>query len=102
MLDDTSSLEAHGWLQCLPDAWITRDDDSGSARTNDGRLPAGARVPDSVIAKQMGISRAPVRDACALLVQSGLLTKRPHHAYQVRTFSEHNLGDYQLIRRGYE
>ena len=71
-------------------------------RIIDGRLEPGADVRDSVIAKQMGVSRAPVRDACALLVQSGLLTKQQNHPFQVREFSGKDLGELQLIRWGYE
>ncbi|MGV9933628.1 GntR family transcriptional regulator [Streptomyces olivaceoviridis] len=71
-------------------------------RILDGRLPAGADVPDSVIAKQMGVSRAPVRDACNMLVQAGLLTKRLNYPYQVRRWAQKDLGELNLIRWGYE
>ncbi len=71
-------------------------------RIVDGRLAPGTVVPDSVIAKQMGISRAPVRDACNLLVQSGMLTKKQNYPYRVRDFSVADLGELQLIRWGYE
>jgi DNA-binding GntR family transcriptional regulator len=71
-------------------------------RILDGRLAPGSEVRDSVIAKSMGISRVPVRDACNLLVQSGLLWKQEHHPYRVREFSEADLGELQLIRWGYE
>ena len=71
-------------------------------RIFDGRLPPGADVPDSVIAKQMGVSRAPVRDACNLLVQAGLLTKRQNHPFRVRLWALDDTGDLNLIRWGYE
>ncbi|WP_367651858.1 hypothetical protein [Curtobacterium sp. MCPF17_052] len=63
-------------------------------------MAPGSEVRDSVIAKSMGISRVPVRDACNLLVQSGLLSKQEHHPYRVREFSEADLGELQLIRWG--
>ncbi|ROP74039.1 GntR family transcriptional regulator [Curtobacterium sp. PhB115] len=72
------------------------------ARVLDGRLEAGAVVPDSVIAKQMGVSRNPVRDACNVLVQSGLLTKQRNRPYRVREFTTSDLGELQLLRWGYE
>lgn len=71
-------------------------------RIVDGRLAPGTVVPDSVIAKQMGVSRAPVRDACNLLVQTGMLTKRQNYPYRVRDFSAADLSELQLIRWGYE
>jgi DNA-binding GntR family transcriptional regulator len=71
-------------------------------RILDGRLGPGAEVADSVIAKQMGVSRAPVRDACTILVQSGLLTKQHNYPYRVRRFSESEISELQLIRWGYE
>ena len=71
-------------------------------RILDGRLAPGAEVPDSVIAKQMGVSRAPVRDACNILVQSGLLMKQQNYPYRVREFSERDLSELELIRWGYE
>lgn len=71
-------------------------------RIVDGRLAPGDEVPDSVIAKQMGISRAPVREACNLLVQSGLLTKQQNYPYRVRDLSQSDVDELQLIRYGYE
>jgi DNA-binding GntR family transcriptional regulator len=71
-------------------------------RILDGRLTPGIDVPDSVIAKQMGVSRAPVRDACNLLVQTGLLTKQQNYPYRVRDFATSDVGELQLIRWGYE
>jgi DNA-binding GntR family transcriptional regulator len=71
-------------------------------RIVDGRLAPGDEVPDSVIAKQMGVSRAPVRDACNLLVQSGLLTKQQNYPYRVRDISQSEADELQLIRYGQE
>jgi DNA-binding GntR family transcriptional regulator len=38
-----------------------------------GELAPGQRVPEAAVAAQLGISRAPVREACRALVQAGLL-----------------------------
>jgi DNA-binding GntR family transcriptional regulator len=39
-----------------------------------GDLLPGQRVPEAAVASRLGVSRAPVREACRALVQAGLLT----------------------------
>ncbi|WIB12264.1 GntR family transcriptional regulator [Curtobacterium sp. MCPF17_052] len=72
------------------------------ARILDGRLPAGADVADSVIARELHVSRAPVRDACNQLVADGLMTKQQNYPFRVREWTEDNLVELNLIRWSYE
>ncbi|HLS68418.1 MAG TPA: GntR family transcriptional regulator [Kiloniellales bacterium] len=49
-----------------------------------GRIRPGQRLGDARIARQMGISRAPVREAARLLEQRGLLISQPNRGFSVR------------------
>lgn len=52
-----------------------------------GRLAPGERLSESVVAKQLGTSRAPVREAARLLESSGLVTYAPNRGFFVRRHS---------------
>ena len=42
-----------------------------------GRLPPGSKVVEAGIARELGVSRAPVREAARLLEKQGLLVAKP-------------------------
>ncbi len=65
-------------------------------------LPPGTKVSEAVIAKDMGISRQPVRDAFYRLSEQGLLRIRPQRATVVTHISEQELLDAQFIRTAVE
>lgn len=48
-----------------------------------GELPQGSRVVEAQLAKTMGTSRAPVREAVSRLLEAGLLEGRAHHGSTV-------------------
>lgn len=49
-----------------------------------GHLVPGQRLGEAEIARQMGVSRAPVREAARLLEQRGLLVSQPNRGFSVR------------------
>lgn len=49
----------------------------------DGTLPAGGRVNEVHLAKNMGVSRTPLREALGRLVAEGALTIVPRYGYYV-------------------
>ena len=49
-----------------------------------GRIAPGGRIVEAELARQMGVSRAPVREAARRLESLGLLVSRPRHAVTVR------------------
>jgi DNA-binding GntR family transcriptional regulator len=57
----------------------------------DGRLPPGLRVGQEALARQLGVSRIPVREALRQLEIEGLVTLRPHSGATVASmdWSEH-------------
>lgn len=49
-----------------------------------GRIPAGARLTTETIAKDLGVSRTPVRSALAVLTAEGLASYHVNRGYAVR------------------
>lgn len=68
------------------------------ARILSGELSSGAWLKDSVLATELGTSRAPVREALERLVQSGLVTKSPNRPYQVVMIDAAALSELRLLR----
>ena len=44
-------------------------------------LPPGIRISETEVAKKMGVSRQPVREAFKRLAKLGFLLIRPHHTF---------------------
>ncbi|MDQ2779136.1 MAG: GntR family transcriptional regulator [Pseudomonadota bacterium] len=63
-----------------------------------GRLAPGERVYEAEIARRMGISRAPVREAARRLERQGVLVARPRHGFAVRTVSVQEIDDLFQVR----
>ncbi|WP_127125834.1 GntR family transcriptional regulator [Georgenia sp. SYP-B2076] len=63
-----------------------------------GKVHAGDQVRDSVVAGQMNISRAPVREALRLLEQSGLVEKTANKPYTVKSFDGEDLHELVVLR----
>jgi len=59
-----------------------------AAQIGDGMLSSGARLTESAVAEQFGISRAPARRALTELERSGLLVKASGRGYKVRGESD--------------
>lgn len=53
-----------------------------------GELPAGARVKEEALAKQLGVSRTPLRQALISLAGQGFLNSRPNAGYTIKPLSE--------------
>lgn len=67
-----------------------------------GALPPGTALRDSVIAAEMGVSRAPVREALRTLQESGLVDKLPNRSHRVAEFDETGWQDLMSLRIAYE
>ena len=63
-----------------------------------GKLKPGARVAESVIAKEFGVSRAPVREAARLLESAGLLVSHANRGFFVRTIDAEDLDSLYELR----
>src|SRR6476469_5886214 len=63
-----------------------------------GQLAPGAKVVEAGIARELGISRAPVREAARLLEQQGLLVSHPRRGFFVRKFAADDIDDIYDLR----
>lgn len=52
-----------------------------------GRMPPGSKLVEAGIARELGVSRAPVREAARLLESQGLLVASPRRGFFVRQFA---------------
>jgi len=68
----------------------------------EGHLPPGSRIVEADIARRMGISRAPVREAARRLERQGVLVSRPRHGFAVRTISVQEIDDLYEVRLSIE
>ncbi|HST25751.1 MAG TPA: GntR family transcriptional regulator [Gaiellaceae bacterium] len=63
----------------------------------DGRLPPGQRLKEEELARELGISRTPVREALLILQSEGLVGAEPNKGAVVRSHDADDLEDmYQL------
>jgi DNA-binding GntR family transcriptional regulator len=63
----------------------------------DGRLAPGTRLKEEELARELGISRTPVREALLLLQAEGLVEAAPNRGATVRSHTAEDLDDlYQL------
>ncbi|MGD8913135.1 MAG: GntR family transcriptional regulator [Candidatus Thiodiazotropha sp.] len=58
-----------------------------------GELPGGQRVAEIPIAKQLGVSRTPIREALMLLAQEGLLEMAGRRGFRVVEFGAKEIED---------
>src|SRR5882762_8067587 len=64
----------------------------------EGRLPPGAKVVEAGIARELGISRAPVPEAARLLESQGLLVASPRRGFFVRKLESRNIAEIYDLR----
>ncbi|HEU4448584.1 MAG TPA: GntR family transcriptional regulator [Gaiellaceae bacterium] len=63
----------------------------------DGRLPPGQRLKEEELARELGMSRTPVREALLMLESEGLVESIPRRGATVRSYAVDDLADvYQL------
>src|SRR6266511_3696153 len=67
-----------------------------------GDITPGAPLFEAAVAREMGISRGPVREALRLLEQSGLVTHEANKGYRVASFTEADLHELAAIRLALE
>lgn len=68
----------------------------------DGRLEPGRRLKEEELARELGISRTPVREALLILQTEGLLEASPNRGATVRTYDVKDLGDLYMLRAALE
>ena len=63
-----------------------------------GDVEPGSRLSEAVVAREMGISRAPVREALRMLERSGLVNQQHNKGYRVSEFSEDDFFELATLR----
>ncbi|MEL6642979.1 MAG: GntR family transcriptional regulator [Pseudomonadota bacterium] len=95
MLNAANMCEATGFRRQRPLVLEVRDE--LERMILDGEVPAGARLNEPSLAAQMGVSRAPVREAARSLERDGLVTTVTNQGVFVRKPSvEQTLELYEL------
>ncbi len=67
-----------------------------------GQFSPGQLMPQEEIAKQFGVSRAPVRDALRRLEAEGLIVMHPHRGAEVAKLTAEDVEEVFLIRESLE
>ena len=62
------------------------------------QIKCGERVPETMIAEKLGISRTPIREALRRLASAGVIRIYPKRFAEVITFSEQSIKDLGFIR----
>ena len=68
----------------------------------DGRLEPGQRLKEEELARELGISRTPVREALLILQTDGLVEAHPNRGATVRSYGLDDLGDLYMLRAALE
>lgn len=68
------------------------------SRITSGAIAADDQIRQDELARQLGVSRAPVREALKTLVGEGLVAYEPHRGYFVRALSQQDLIEIYRIR----
>ncbi|MBY5460896.1 GntR family transcriptional regulator [Rhizobium leguminosarum] len=67
-----------------------------------GQIAQGERIVEASIAKSLGISRAPVREAVNRLTEAGLLESRTHYGTSVIQMSTETIRELYAVRNAIE
>jgi len=67
-----------------------------------GLVPAGQRLTETQLSLQLGVSRAPLREAIRELVSAGLLVSIPYKGLFVRNFTRRDLEELYSMRASLE
>ena len=67
-----------------------------------GQLKPGERLKESALARQMSVSRSPVREALRQLEQEGLIVSIPNQGSFVRSFDEDDVREIFTLRAALE
>lgn len=67
-----------------------------------GQLQPGERLIQDELAKSLGVSRMPIREAVKQLAAEGYVTLEPHKGAVVKQFSRHELEEIYFLRAKFE
>lgn len=65
---------------------------------SNGTLKPGQRIVETVIADQLNVSRAPVREALSVLERDGIVVSHPRRGYYVTDFTDKDIDEIYSFR----
>jgi DNA-binding GntR family transcriptional regulator len=68
----------------------------------DGRFRLGERVIEAEVARELGVSRVPVREALRLLESQGIVVNSPHRGMRLMTVDAKDLRQILIVRSSLE
>ena len=71
-------------------------------RIIDGELPLGEKIREAHLAKELGVSQAPVREAIITLVARGILEHTPNKGTKVKVYDKKEISDIYKTREALE
>lgn len=96
--DPATGADAHGWLR--EDRSLHHDVYAMIVEwVQDGTLRPGDRISEAAIARQLGVSRGPVREAMSRLDNEGLVIRRPRRGAVVAEVTSKDLDDIVAVRQ---
>lgn len=108
MVNRVSMIKQPGFAELASTVFQNRTSASGAIADTlrlailRGQLPPGQLMPQEELAKQFGISRAPVRDAFRQLEAEGLMVTYPHRGAVVVRLTPEEIEEVFLIRESLE
>ncbi|WP_339949214.1 GntR family transcriptional regulator [uncultured Albimonas sp.] len=81
-----------------PDDLVTRIADQVVRAIGDGRLRPGEKVAEAKLARELGTSRAPAREALRLLESQGLIVSHPRRGFFVHAYDSKEMHDIYDLR----
>lgn len=67
-----------------------------------GALRNGARITETALAEELGLSRGPIRAALQQLVSEQLVIQKPYSGWEVRRLSQADIWELVTLRRSFE
>lgn len=67
-----------------------------------GTIAPGTQLDERSLAQDLAVSRTPLREAIATLVEEGLVERRPYRGNFVRTFTARQVNDLYEVRKALE
>jgi DNA-binding GntR family transcriptional regulator len=88
----------HGWQRLQPVTLVERAAEAIIAAAAAGLLLPGDRVVEAEVARSLGISRVPVREALRLLESQGIVTNEPYKGIRLMRVDAGHLRDVLTVR----
>ena len=98
MFGNSQQTPGQTFQTLAPDDRVTRIADQVVRAIGDGRLRPGEKVAEAKLARELGTSRAPAREALRLLESQGLIVSHPRRGFFVHAYDAKEMQDIYDLR----